>query len=83
MKLVLVEWIDINATRDWIDLENIGDYCNPLYCRSVGWITCQKNGHIIITPHIGGEKNGDVVVHGKGSLIIPEKVIIKKTILKK
>lgn len=82
MKLVLIEWLDIHAGRGWQTLDEIEDSCEPLYCRSVGWLAVEKNGHKTIIPHLGGEKNGDVVIHGRGSLTIPNKAIFKMTVLR-
>jgi len=82
MKLVLVEWIDVHAGRGWKDLDEIEGSCEPIFCRSVGWLAAEKNGHKTIVPHLAGEKNGDTIVHGRGDLTIPARSIVKMTVLR-
>lgn len=82
MKLLLVEWIDVHASNGWQSVDNLKESCAPLHCRSVGWLLHKKNGHVVIVPHLSGEKNGDIVVHGRGDLTIPEKAITKMTVLR-
>lgn len=82
MKLVMIEWIDCHAGRGWQSIEDIRDGCEPVYCRSVGWLVSEKNGHKVIVPHLSGEKNGGIMIHGRGDLTIPTKAIQKMTVLK-
>ena len=84
MKLVLVEWNDASSnTSGWNSLDYLKDGCVPIHCRSVGWLAAEKNGHITIVPHLSGEKNGDIVVCGRGDLTIAKKMITKMTVLRK
>ncbi len=82
MKLVMIEWMDAHSGNGWQSIEEIRKSCEPVYCRSVGWLASEKNGHKVIVPHISGEKNGDIMIHGRGDLTIPTKAILKITILK-
>jgi hypothetical protein len=81
-KLVLIEWLDIHAGRGWQSMDEIAESCEPLYCRSVGWLVSEKNGHKTIVPHLSGEKNGDILVHGRGDITIPAKAIVNMTVLR-
>ncbi len=83
MKLVMIEWVDSHSGDGWRQIDEIKASCGPVYCRSVGWLASEKNGHKVIVPHISGEKNADIVVYGRGDLTIPVKAIVKITVLKK
>lgn len=37
----------------------------------------------VLVPHIGGERNGDLMMQGCGDLVIPTKAILKMTVLVK
>jgi hypothetical protein len=81
LKLVLIEWVDSHAGRGWQTMERIAAASEPLYCRSVGWLLSETKDCKVIVPHIGGEKNGDVIMQGCGDLTIPAKAIVKMTVL--
>ena len=70
MKLVLVEWLDSHAGRGWQDMEEIADACQPLYCRSVGWLVSEENECKMLVPHLSGDKQGKVLSQGSGDLTI-------------
>jgi hypothetical protein len=82
LKLVMIEWLDSHAGRGWQSIKQIKDSCEPLYCRSVGWLVSENKKCKIIVPHISGEKNGNIVLHGCGDLAIPTKAIVGLKILK-
>lgn len=83
MKLVLIEWVDSHSGRGWHDVEHFKTVAEPLYCQSVGWIVTENKDVKVIVPHIGGERNGDVLLQGCGDLTIPTASILKITTLKK
>ena len=82
-KLVLIEWIDSHSGRGWKSIEEIEETAEPLHCRSVGWLVKETKHVKVIVPHIGGEKNGNIILQGCGDLTIPTKAIIKMTTLRK
>jgi len=82
MKLVLIEWVDAHTTGGWNDLDELEESCEPLHCRSVGWLLCKKNNYVVVVPHMSGEKNGDIKINGRGHLAIPTKTIQKMTVLR-
>jgi hypothetical protein len=73
----------LSKGRGWRDLEEIENDCEPLYCRSVGWLVAEKNGHKTIVPHLSGEKNEGIIITGTGDLTIPDKAIRRVVILRK
>ena len=83
MKLVLVEWLDSHSGRGWQEIKRLSEASDPLYCRSVGWVVSERNGCLVLVPHISGEKNRDIVLHGCGDLTIPKKAIVKTTVLRR
>jgi hypothetical protein len=85
VNLVLVEWIDSHSpSKDgWQATGDLKEFCVNLYCRSAGWELERKNGNIVIVPHLSGEKNGNIVVNGRGSLTIPLKAVQRIIILRK
>jgi hypothetical protein len=82
LKLVLIEWLDSHASRGWQDLKEIQQAAEPLYCRSVGWLIHDDKRVKSIVPHLAGEQNGDILLHGCGNITIPTKSVVKMTILK-
>jgi hypothetical protein len=82
MKLVLVEWVDSYSMHGWKPLDNLIKECEPLLCRSVGWLASKKNGHVLIVPHLSGEQNEGITVYGTGDITIPAKAIRKMTVLR-
>lgn len=82
MKLVLIEWIDSHSGRGWQSLDEIKQCARLLYCRSVGWLVSENKDCKVLAPHISGEKNGDIELHGCGDLTIPKKSILKTTVLR-
>lgn len=83
MRLVLIEWLDAHSGRGWQTMERLKNAAEPLYCRSVGWLVSDRNGCKVIVPHVSGEKNGTVSLTGCGDLTIPNKSIVKLTVLRK
>ncbi len=83
MKLILVEWVDSHSGRGWQDLDNLKKASVPLYCRSVGWLASERNGCVVLVPHLSGEKNDSIALHGCGDLTIPKKAIVRTTILRR
>jgi hypothetical protein len=81
-KLVLIEWLDSHSGRGWQTIDQLESTAKPLYCRSVGWIVSENEDCMVIVPHIGGEKQGEIMFQGCGDLTIPTKAILKITILK-
>ena len=81
-KLVLIEWLDSHSGRGWQAIAQLQEVAEPLYCQSVGWLAVDNKDCKVIVPHIGGEKNGDVMLQGCGDLAIPTVAIIKITVLK-
>ena len=81
-KLVLIDWVDSHSGRGWQDLGELEGTAEPLYCRSVGWIITRAKDCTVIVPHISGEKNGNIILHGCGDMAIPTKSILKITQLK-
>ena len=81
-KLVLIEWVDSHSGRGWQSLDELKDKAEPLYCRSVGWLVKETRDYKVIVPHISGEENGDIVLHGCGDLMIPKKAILKVKLIK-
>ena len=82
MKLVLVEWVDSYSGRGWKKLDELVDDCEPLLCRSVGWLASERNGHKVIVPHLSGEHNESVAVYGSGEITIPTSAIRRLTVLR-
>jgi len=80
MKLVLIDWIDSHSGRGWQAVEQLETTAEPLYCRSVGWLLKESNGCKVIVPHLAGEKQG--CFQGCGDITIPNKAILKTTILR-
>lgn len=64
-------------------MERITSAAVPLYCQSVGWLLSENKDCKVIVPHIGGEKNGDVMLQGCGDLVIPAQAITKMTVLRR
>ena len=83
MKLVLVEWVDSHSGRGWQDFDQLRAASTLLHCRSVGWVASEENGCVVLVPHISGEKNGDIALHGCGDLTIPKKAIVRTTVLRR
>ena len=83
MKLVMVEWLDSHSGRGWQPLHDIQDASVPLRCRSVGWLASERNGCKVLVPHVSGEGNEGIVRQGCGDLTIPNKSIVKLTVLRK
>ncbi len=83
MKLVLIDWLDAHAGRGWQTVEQLERAAEPLYCRSVGWLIAERSDCKVIVPHISGEKNSATILSGCGDLTIPNKSIVKLTILRK
>ena len=82
MKLVLIEWIDSHAGRGWQDMDEIEGACEPLYCRSVGWLVSEANDCKTVVPHLSGDKSGEVLSQGRGDLTIPDRSIVKMRVLR-
>jgi len=80
---VLIEWLDAHAGRGWQTAEQLQSVAKPLYCRSVGWLAVERSDCKVIVPHVSGEKNGETMLTGCGDLTIPNKAIVRLTILRK
>lgn len=83
MKLVLIEWLDAHSGRGWQTIDQLELAAEPLYCRSVGWLAHERSDCKVIVPHVSGEKNGTTMLSGCGDLTIPNKCIVKLTVLRK
>ena len=81
MKLVLIEWIDSHSGRGWRPFDELEEHCEPLRCRSVGFVLKETASAVMLVPHVYAEGQG-IVRHGCGDLAIPKKAIVKTTILK-
>lgn len=82
MKLVLIEWIDSHSGRGWNRVDELIDKCEPLLCRSVGWLVAETKDAKIIAPHLSGEDNEGIHIYASGDMTIPTKAIRKMTILR-
>jgi len=81
MKLVLIEWLDSHGSQGWQTLEELEHACEPMKCRSVGWLFREGKDFKTILPHIAGENNKNIILQGRGELTIPTKAITKIKIL--
>ncbi len=81
-EIVLIEWVDSHSGKGWQTLEELETKAVPLYCRSVGWLIKETKDCKVITPHIAGEENGDIMLQGCGDMVIPTKAIVKVKILR-
>lgn len=83
MKLVLIEWLDAHAGSGWQTVEQLERVAEPLYCKSIGWLVAERSDCKVIVPHVSKEKNGETMLTGCGDLTIPNKSIMKLTVLRK
>ncbi len=83
MQLVLVEWVDSHSNHRWQSLDEHKRDCNPLNCRTVGWLLEKKNGHVVIVSSLAGEDNDEINTSATGDLTIPMSAITKLTVLRK
>jgi len=81
-KLVLIEWVDAHSGRGWQPIERIAQANEPLYCLSVGWLVSETRDCKVLVPHLGGDKNGRVILLGCGDLTIPTSSIVRMNILR-
>lgn len=81
-KLVLVEWLDSHSGRGWQAVEQFDKVAEPLYCRSVGWILSKNKDCVVIVPHVAGERSRDQLQQGCGDLTIPQRAILRTTVLR-
>ena len=77
LKLVLVEWVDSQASAEWTDWDEIEEDKTPLRCYSVGWIRYSNKENLTIVPNIA--VNGREPEQGFGVMTIPVCAIIKVT----
>lgn len=83
MRLVMIEWIDSSSAisdRRWHGFDEIKSVAPTTPCKSVGWLLDEKSGpsgYKCIVPHITEEE------FGLGDMSIPNKAIIKITVLRK
>ena len=82
-RLVLIEWLDSHSGRGWQTAEMLRQAAEPLYCQSVGWLLSDTKDCKVLVPHIGGERDGDMMMQGCGDLVIPARAIVKMTPLVK
>lgn len=83
MKLVLIEWIDSHSGSGWQPMHEIKKASEPVHCRSVGWLASEDGECKVVVPHVSGEKNGDLVLYGRGEITIPNGAIVKVRVLAK
>jgi hypothetical protein len=81
-KLVLIEWIDSHSGSGWRPLDEIADAAEPVYCRSVGWLVSDDNGTKVLVANLSGERNGNLRVFGNGDIAIPNRSIVKLSVLR-
>jgi hypothetical protein len=81
-KLVLIEWIDSHSSDRWEPLWKYEERCDPLHCRTVGWVVAQRKGMVLVVSSLAGERNGDLVVNGCGEMAIPKRCVVKMKVLK-
>lgn len=83
MKLVMIDWVDSHSSGGWKPLPEIEKDCEPLLCRSVGWLLCEKNEHVVLVPHLSGMDDEDSVTLtcGSGYKIIPVVAIKDRKVL--
>jgi len=74
--------MDSHSGNGWQPLDAIAKAAVPVYCRSVGWLVSEENGTKVLVSSISGERNGNLHLFGSGDIAIPNKAIIKLTILK-
>jgi hypothetical protein len=82
MKLVMVEWLDAHSGRGWQTMEQLEFAAEPLYCRSVGWLFSERKDCKVIVPHLSGGKDDKTALTGCGDLTIPNRCIVKLTVLR-
>lgn len=75
-KLLVIEWVDSHATNGWRPLDDIA--CEPLHCRSVGWLVGETDQMVVLVASISGEKNGDITLFGCGEIAIPKSAITNR-----
>ena len=80
MKLILVEWIDSHGGQGWEPLSELTG--SLMLCRSVGWLSSEAKGHLVIVPHLSGV-NAGFRLFGRGDITIPRKCVTKITVLRK
>lgn len=85
MKLVLIEWVDSHSIPGgWKPLDDAAEnLAAPLHIRSVGWLVSESGGAKVVAPHISGEKNGDCELCVRGEISIPDRAVVKMTVLRK
>jgi hypothetical protein len=82
MKLVLIDWLDSNASSGWLTKEQLENAARPMFCRSVGWLFDKTKDCTVIVPHLAMNGASDVEF-GRGDLSIPNKAILKTVVLRK
>lgn len=75
MKLVLIEWEDaLGVGSSWGPLEDL--VCEPIICRSVGWIAAESKRAIVLIPNVhDGDESRNVSQNGCGDMTIPKSAI--------
>lgn len=48
LPLVEVEWEDSGFTEAWVDEDTHMENLKPLMCRSVGWLTLETKGMVVL-----------------------------------
>lgn len=69
---MLMECVDSHAGRGWQTMDRIEQACQPLYCRSVGWLVSRDGRCKVIVPRIDGERNRDTMHQGSRDQTIPK-----------
>lgn len=64
-------------------MDQLQQAAEPLYCRSVGWLAYEREDCKVLVPHISWERNGQEMLTGCGDLTIPNKAIVRLTVLRK
>lgn len=73
MRLVYVEWLDsFGCSSSWqkLDIES----CEPMVCKSVGWLLHDGPTCKVIVPHVSGVTN-----EGCGDMTIPTVAVVRMT----
>lgn len=81
MKLVLIEWMDSHSTGDkaWQRIDEVRESCRPMINSSVGWLVSETNGQKQLVSSLMGFNK----TFCGGDIVIPNKCVVKMTVLRK
>jgi hypothetical protein len=82
VKLVLIDWVDSHAGSGWLTKDQLQKAAQPCLCRSVGWLFIKNKVCTVVVPHLSSLEDLNGIEHGRGELSIPNKAIVKMTVLR-